>query len=139
MLRIRKFGVVQTAKVAAILYFFITAIMLVPFGIIFLAVDSVSDDFGATEGVFGSVIFLFAPIIYAVVGFVFVAIGCPIYNLVSKWVGGIEVEVEDQHLIPVESNTSSTNIAQISCPGCNRSVLEASSYCPHCGRKITGV
>jgi hypothetical protein len=37
---------------------------------------------------------LFAPIIYAVLGFIIGVIGAFIYNLVAKWVGGIEVEVE---------------------------------------------
>jgi hypothetical protein len=37
--------------------------------------------------------FLF-PIFYAVFGFVFGVIGAFIYNLVAKWIGGIEVEVE---------------------------------------------
>jgi hypothetical protein len=37
---------------------------------------------------------LFAPILYAVMGFIIGVIGAFIYNLVAKWVGGIEVEVE---------------------------------------------
>ena len=37
---------------------------------------------------------IFAPIIYAVMGFIIGVIGAFIYNLVAKWVGGIEVEVE---------------------------------------------
>ena len=34
------------------------------------------------------------PFIYAAMGFVFGALGALIYNVVAKWVGGIEVEVE---------------------------------------------
>ena len=37
---------------------------------------------------------LFAPILYAVVGFIGGIIGAVIYNVVAKWVGGIEVEVD---------------------------------------------
>lgn len=37
---------------------------------------------------------LFFPVIYAAMGFVFGVIGAWIYNIVAKWVGGIEVEVE---------------------------------------------
>lgn len=37
---------------------------------------------------------LFAPVLYAIVGFIFGIIGAVIYNVVAKWVGGIEVEVE---------------------------------------------
>ena len=35
-----------------------------------------------------------APLMYAVMGFVSGVIGALLYNLVAKWVGGIEVEVE---------------------------------------------
>jgi hypothetical protein len=37
---------------------------------------------------------LFMPVLYAVMGFVFGIIGAAIYNLIAKWVGGIEVEVD---------------------------------------------
>jgi hypothetical protein len=37
---------------------------------------------------------LFMPVIYGVMGFVFGIIGAAIYNLVARWIGGIEVEVE---------------------------------------------
>ena len=35
-----------------------------------------------------------APFLYAAMGFVFGALGASIYNVVAKWIGGIEVEVE---------------------------------------------
>jgi hypothetical protein len=34
------------------------------------------------------------PVIYAVMGFVFGVLGAWVYNLIAKWIGGIEVEVE---------------------------------------------
>jgi len=37
---------------------------------------------------------LFMPVIYGVMGFIFGVIGAAIYNLVARWIGGIEVEVE---------------------------------------------
>jgi hypothetical protein len=37
---------------------------------------------------------IFMPIIYGVMGFVFGVIGAAIYNLIARWIGGIEVEVE---------------------------------------------
>ena len=43
---------------------------------------------------FGAGFAVFVPIIYAAMGFVFGALGALIYNVVAKWVGGIEVEVE---------------------------------------------
>ena len=37
---------------------------------------------------------IFMPVIYGVMGFVFGVIGAAIYNLIARWIGGIEVEVE---------------------------------------------
>jgi len=37
---------------------------------------------------------IFMPIIYGVMGFVFGIIMAAIYNLIARWIGGIEVEVE---------------------------------------------
>jgi Transmembrane domain of unknown function (DUF3566) len=35
------------------------------------------------------------PIFYGVMGFVFGIIGAVLYNLVARWIGGFEVEVEE--------------------------------------------
>lgn len=43
---------------------------------------------------FGVGFAIFMPVLYAVMGFVFGALGAVIYNVIAKWVGGIEVEVE---------------------------------------------
>lgn len=37
---------------------------------------------------------IFAPIFYGVLGFIFGAIGAFLYNLMAKWMGGIEVRLE---------------------------------------------
>lgn len=37
---------------------------------------------------------VFMPIIYGAMGFLFGVIGAAIYNLIARWIGGIEVEVE---------------------------------------------
>lgn len=44
--------------------------------------------------VFGVGFALFAPTLYAALGFVFGSLGALVYNAVAKWIGGIEVEVE---------------------------------------------
>ena len=36
----------------------------------------------------------FFPIIYAAMGFIFGVVGAALYNLVARWIGGFEVEVE---------------------------------------------
>jgi hypothetical protein len=37
---------------------------------------------------------IFAPVFYGVIGFVFGAIGAFLYNIMAKWLGGIEVRLE---------------------------------------------
>jgi hypothetical protein len=37
---------------------------------------------------------IFAPILYAAMGFLTGLIGALVYNLAASWLGGIEVEVE---------------------------------------------
>ena len=34
------------------------------------------------------------PVIYGVMGFIIGVIGAAVYNLVARWIGGIELEVE---------------------------------------------
>ena len=83
--RVRRFGVGQTAKVFGILYALI-GLVAAP---IFLVAALLAPD-GAGLGIGFA---LLIPICYGLLGFVFTAIGCVIYNLVAGWVGGIEIEI----------------------------------------------
>lgn len=82
MKRIKRFNVWQTAKVVALMYFLIIAIFMIPLGLF----DSAFP--------FGGIMLIFLPFAYGVIIFLITALGCALYNLVSGWVGGIEVEVE---------------------------------------------
>lgn len=72
---------IQTAKVFAVLYF-VLSLPLVGFMAI-----SFSFAPGPKPG-FGFLILF--PFIYLIFGFIFTALGAWVYNLVAKWVGGIE-------------------------------------------------
>ena len=72
----------QSAKVVAALYFVIT----IPF-IICYAIATMFMPSGTGMG-FGFAIF--APFLYAVVGFVFALVGAFVYNVVAGFIGGIE-------------------------------------------------
>ena len=85
--RIRRFGVGQTAKVLGVLYG-LMGVVLIP---IFLIAARFSPDGPA----FGTGFAVAIPVIYGLVGFVFTAIGCLIYNLVAGWVGGVEIEIDE--------------------------------------------
>ncbi len=38
---------------------------------------------------------ILVPIVYGLIGFVFTAIACVIYNIVAGWTGGVEVEIAE--------------------------------------------
>ena len=83
--RIRKFGVLQTAKVVGALYALL--------GLVFVPIFLVISMFSPNESRMGAGFALVMPILYGVLGFIFTAIACAIYNFVSGLVGGIEVEL----------------------------------------------
>jgi hypothetical protein len=86
-MRIRRFGVAQTAKILGLLYAFM-GLLLIP---IFLYLNTFSP-----EGGFGPLFLLAVPLLYGLLGFIMTAIGCALYNLVASWVGGIEVQLDEQ-------------------------------------------
>lgn len=103
MFRIRRFGVVRTSNVAAMLYFVLALIFVVPFALLFSAMPPVpvTDQFGQPIPGAGAVdlgpfalLFLFLPFFYAILGWIFTAVFCLLYNLVARFMGGVEVEVE---------------------------------------------
>ena len=92
--RIKRFSPLQLGKMLAVLYG-IMGLIFIPF---FLLISLVGGGLPAEQRVgmmaMGAGFALFMPIIYAAMGFVFGALGALIYNVVAKWIGGIEVEVE---------------------------------------------
>ncbi|MBT9527671.1 MAG: hypothetical protein IV105_20640 [Rhizobacter sp.] len=48
--------------------------------------------FMPNESKFSALGMLMLPVVYLVVGYIMTAIGCAFYNLVAKFVGGIEYE-----------------------------------------------
>ena len=72
----------QTAKVMAVLY------LVLSLPLVLLMAASFSFAPGPKPPITGMLIFM--PIIYMVFGFIFTIIGAWVYNLVARWVGGIE-------------------------------------------------
>lgn len=95
MYRIRRFNVLKTATVVGVMYMVIIAIFVVPFLLLFSFVGIAGSSQGQGGGV-GAIlgIGLFAIFFYGILGWVFTAIACVIYNAVAGWIGGIEVQVE---------------------------------------------
>jgi hypothetical protein len=108
MVRIRRFGVIKTATVAAAMYFVLIVIGVLLFAP-FVAIVTVSVPEGVTRppgldpgtGIIGLLIGgLFIAILYAVIGWIFTALACLLYNFVAGYVGGIEVQLENVTLPP---------------------------------------
>ncbi|HWZ95327.1 MAG TPA: DUF3566 domain-containing protein [Opitutaceae bacterium] len=89
--RIKRIAPLQAGKMLALLYG-ILGFIFIPFFLIMSFAAPAQQRVGMMA--FGAGFALFMPVIYAVMGFVFGAISAFIYNIVAKWVGGIEVEVE---------------------------------------------
>ena len=93
MYRIRRFGVMKTATVVAIMYMVIVAVFVVPFLLLALVVaPSQGAGGGGIAGIL--VVGFLAIFVYGLIGWVATAVAAAVYNLAAGWVGGIEVQVE---------------------------------------------
>lgn len=86
--RLSRFSIGQTAKVLGLLYG-LMGLIFVPF--LLIATMLSPNDVG-----FGVGFALALPILYGLLGFVFTAIGCALYNWVARKVGGIEVSLDTE-------------------------------------------
>ena len=91
MYSIRSVDIRSCAKMAAALYRAL-ALLVVPVGVIGFLVGLVRRD-GTTVGL--SLVFVVAPLLYGVLGFVVGAFAAWVYNLVAGRVGGIEIELTE--------------------------------------------
>ncbi len=91
--QIKSIAPLQAAKVSAVLYFVIGAVIAVPMVVIGMFV-STSEGAGEAQS-FGVGFLLLMPLFYAVIGFIFGPIFCWLYNVVAKWTGGIEITIQD--------------------------------------------
>ncbi len=85
--QLTKISIMQSSKIATALY--------VIMGLIYTLIGIPMIIFGGDELKVVGIIYLFMPIIMGVLGFIFFAIFCAIYNALSKKLGGFEVEVTD--------------------------------------------
>ncbi|MDQ8201774.1 hypothetical protein [Pelagicoccus sp. SDUM812003] len=97
--RLKRVAPMQLAKILAIIYAILPLVMA-PFFLLFSFIASSAAPAGQSAAPLpmllgmGVGFFIFAPMLYGVIGFVCGLIGAFLYNLVASWVGGIEVEVE---------------------------------------------
>jgi hypothetical protein len=74
------------------------ALLIMPFFLLFGAIAGVAAKAGGGQAFpaafgLGAIFIVLLPILYGVMGFIGGIIAALIYNLVAKWIGGIEVDV----------------------------------------------
>jgi hypothetical protein len=98
--RIKRIAPLQAGKMLAVVYGCLGLIFL-PFfalaGMLGAFAQHAQSDQTAPAALVGGIMLgmgIFMPIIYGVMGFIFGVLGAALYNLVARWIGGFEVEVE---------------------------------------------
>jgi hypothetical protein len=94
MKTIKSVGVMSVAKITAAIQA-VFGLLFAPIFLLFGALGSLAgqhvNPFGAIGGL---ALAIMMPIFYGVIGFIMGAIGAWLYNLLAKWIGGIEFEIE---------------------------------------------
>ena len=89
MQKVKRIGVLSLAKILGLLY----AVLGLIFGALFAVLSLFGFNAGETGLFFGTASIIIFPILYGIMGFIGGAISAFFYNLVAKWIGGIEVEI----------------------------------------------
>ena len=98
--RLKRIAPLQAGKILAVLYGCMGLIFL-PFIALAGVAGALAQHAQSTAAVPAAltagllfVVAIFMPIAYAVMGFVIGIVGAAIYNLIARWIGGFEIEVE---------------------------------------------
>ncbi len=85
--QLSRISILQSSKITTALY--------VLMGFIYTVIGIPMLIFGGEKLKVIAIIYILMPIVMAAFGFIFFVIFAAIYNLLAKWLGGIEVEVKD--------------------------------------------
>jgi hypothetical protein len=85
--QIVRISILQSSKIATILYFLM--------GLIYVLIGIPMIIFGNDQMRILGIVYCAMPILLAGFGFVFFVIFAAVYNLIAKWVGGMEFEMID--------------------------------------------
>jgi hypothetical protein len=85
--QITRISILQSSKIATILYFLM--------GFVYVLIGIPMIIFGNDQLRIMGIIYCAMPFLLAVFGFIFFVIFAAVYNMIAKWVGGMEFEVID--------------------------------------------
>ena len=96
--KLKRIEPLQLGKILGVLYGLLS-LLFVPFFLIFPILAAFASESGTNPPKLFSILVtlafaIFLPLAYAVMGFVLGALGAWLYNLVAKWLGGIEFQIE---------------------------------------------
>ena len=111
MYRVRRIGVISAANVTAAISLVITLVFVLLVALVILPMGSfpvslnAANPFDRTRVPSGSVIgFLFIiPLVYAAIGWVMGALAALVYNLVARFIGGLQLDLEQREPQPAAS------------------------------------
>ena len=91
---LKSVGVMSVAKIMGVLYGCL-GLIFIPFFLLISVVGTVAGQKNMPfAGALGIIFAIAMPILYGVMGFVSGAIGAALYNVLAKWLGGFEIELE---------------------------------------------
>jgi hypothetical protein len=85
--QITRISILQSSKIATILYFIL--------GFLYVLIGIPMIIFGNDQLRIMGIVYCAMPFLMAGIGFIFFVISAALYNLIAKWVGGMEFEVID--------------------------------------------
>ena len=98
---LKSVGVLSIARIMGLIYGCM-GLLFAPFFLLFAILGSVAgQNRNPMAGVLGILFAMAMPFLYGLAGFVTGALGGLLYNWLSKWVGGVELELELQPAGPV--------------------------------------
>ena len=93
---LKSVGVMSVAKIMGLLYGCMGLIFAPFFLIIGLAGSFAGQKDFPFAGAIGVILAILMPFLYGAMGFIMGALGALLYNVLAKWVGGFELELEVQ-------------------------------------------
>ena len=96
MYELKSVDIWSCAKVAGVLYGCM-GLLLIPLVLLSIAMSANSAQPLAVGGAVAlTLIAIFAPLLYAVLGMVFGALSAWLYNITAKWVGGLRLNLQNE-------------------------------------------
>jgi ABC-type multidrug transport system fused ATPase/permease subunit len=93
---IKKFSIHKTALTFACVMALSSLIFIIPMSLVFLNMPMVDTNGNSVSSVMPAGVMFGLPFFYLIMGYIMTAIGAYIYNIVSKYTGGIQFEVSEE-------------------------------------------